>query len=104
MCQVSSVSNDQKGSRQDTNQNGTNVNTYLHDLGISSCIISLNHLQRCSVLGCGAAVLYCSHLLARNTARITFQAQRVTGTFEKRTRACLLGAIALGFALACGRV
>ena len=32
-----------------------------------------NNLQRCSVLGCGAAVLYCSHLLARNTARITLK-------------------------------
>ena len=32
-----------------------------------------NNLQRCSVLGCGAAVLHCSHLLARNTARITLK-------------------------------
>ena len=49
------VSNDQKGSRQRTAK------------------VLRNHLQRCSVLGCGAAVLYCSHLLARNTARITLK-------------------------------
>ena len=72
------VSNDQKGSRQRTAK------------------VLRNHLQRCSVLGCGAAVLYCSHLLARNTARITLKHRELP--VHRKANACLLivGAIAGG--------
>ena len=52
------VSNDQKGSP---------------DSAGTAKVLRNNLVQRCSVLGCGAAVLYCSHLLARNTARITLK-------------------------------